>query len=173
MSTIVDKPTELNPADLIQCVGQSFNEQKVFPMSVLREPLQSERDKYKYSLMILSKAVERPEQFALFGIRADEIYIALDSTKIILAVFVVLDNNDLVKKMAENIGNEYMAMALTPDDEEGVPSNYYWDYKGKCISLKLRAYHKLFVTKIVPDNGFVTFYNCEPSSYLDFREEQK
>ena len=163
-SILVDKPTELNPADLIQCVGQSFNEQKAFPMQVFREPLQSELDKYKYSRMIFSKTVEKPGQFSLFGIPADEIYIAIDSAQTILAVFVVVDNNDLVKKMTAVFGEDYVAVALS-NGEEALPSSYLWDYKGKCVTLKLLAYQRVFVTTVRPDNGFVVFFNCEPSSY--------
>jgi hypothetical protein len=170
-SIFIDKPTELNPADLIQCVGQSLNEQKAFSTGILRDLLQSEQDKYKYSLMILSKTVERPRRFTLFGIPVDELHIGLDSADKILAVFVRLKNQDLVKKMEKAIGGEYVAVGVTPGDVEAPPSNYLWDYKGQCVSLTLYVNQRMFITEILPDDGLVTFSNCDPRSYMDIASQ--
>src|SRR5215213_10305924 len=76
---------ELNPADLIQCVGQSFHKQKAFAVSDFTDPVIKEDD---YSPMIISKTIKFPKKFRLFGIPLDELNIALDSADKILAVFV-------------------------------------------------------------------------------------
>ncbi|MGB8193232.1 MAG: hypothetical protein WCF67_14985 [Chitinophagaceae bacterium] len=161
----VGKPAELNPADLIQCVGQSFNQQKIFAVSDFTEPPVTIED--EYPLMIISKTIKNPKQFRLFGIPLDELHIGLDSTNKILAVFVRLKNKGLVKKKEKAIGDEYMAMSVTPADVEAPPSTYWWDYKGQCVSLRLYANQRMFITERLPDEGFVTFFNCDPNSYMD------
>jgi hypothetical protein len=157
--------TELNPADLIQCVGQSFYEQKAFAVSDFTDPVAREDD---YSLMIISKTIKFPKKFRLFGVPLDELNIALDSSDKILAVFVRLENQDLVKKMEKEIGDEYVAVGVTPEGVEAPPSTYGWDYKGKCVSLKLFANQRLFIREIPPDDGLVIFFNCDHRSYMDF-----
>jgi hypothetical protein len=166
---IVDNPTELNPADIIQCIGLSFSEQKVLSISDFTDSPNTVED--EYPLMIISKTIKNPKQFRLFGIPVDELHIGLDSADKILAVFVRLENKDLVKKMEKAIGDEYVASAITPGDVEVPPSTYLWDYKEKCVSLKLYTNLRMFITKILPNDGLVIFSNCEPSSYMDIASQ--
>lgn len=169
-SNIVYTPIDLNPADLIQCVGQSFNEQKAFSVSDFIDPPGTIED--KYPLTIISKTIKDPKQFTLFGVPVGELHIGLDSTDKILAVFVRLDNQDLVKKMEKAIGDEYLAGGVTPEGVDAPPSTYWWDYKGKCISLRLYANQRMFITEIPPDEGLLTFFNCDPSSYMDIASQK-
>ena len=162
-STSVDNPTELNPADLIQCIGQSFNEQKAF--SVIQFIDAPDTVKEEFLSKIVSKTIKNPEQFLLFGIRVDEIHIGLDSADKIVAIYVRLKNQDLVKKMEKAIGDEYMAMSVLPENVEAPPSKYWWDYKGNCVHLLLLANQRMFITEQLPDDGLITFYNCDPDSY--------
>jgi len=172
MSSIIGyNPIHLNPADLIQCVGQSFNEQKAFAVADFTEPPSTIED--DYGLVRIRKTLKNAKRFTLFGIPAKEIHLALDSADKILAVFVRLDNKDLVKKMEKAIGDEYMGISVTPGDVEAPPSYYLWDYKGNCVSLTLYANQRMFVTEIPPDDGLVTFFNCDPDSYMDFGEEKE
>lgn len=160
-----DKPIDLDPADLIRCVGQAFVEQKTFSDSDFTNPSSEDIDEYDPS--IISKTIKNPKQFTLFGITVDELHIGLDSTGKILAVYVRLPNHDLVKKMEKAIGDEYTAVGVTPDGVDAPPSTYWWDYYGKCVSLKLFANQRMFIREIPPDDGLVIFFDCDPRSYMD------
>src|SRR5215203_112462 len=120
-SMMLNTPVELDPADLIGCVGRSFNEQKAFAVSDFTDPVAKEDD---YSLMIISKTIKYPKRFRLFGISTQELNIALDSANKILAVFIKLENRNLVKKMEKAIGDEYVAVGVTPEGVEAPPSTY-------------------------------------------------
>lgn len=157
--------TELDPADLIQCVGQSFHEQKAFSVSDFKDPVSTIED--DYTLIIISKTIKHPKRFRLFGVAVKELNIALDSADKILAVFVRLQNQGLVKRMEKAIGDEYIASGVTPEGIDAPPSTYWWDYKGNCVSLKLYANQRMFITETLPDDGLVTFFNCDPRSYMD------
>jgi hypothetical protein len=164
--SMVHNPTELNAADLIECVGKSFNEQKVFASLSFREP--SSKEIEEYAPAIISKTLKTPRQYTLFGIPVDEVHLALDSQKKILAVFIRLDNQDLVKKMKKAIGDEYIAGGTALGEDEVIPHHYEWDYKGGCISLMLNAYGMMrYLPKILRDDGLVTFFNCDPGTYYD------
>ena len=156
---------ELNITDLVQCVGIPFDQQKVFDKSGFINPSKSVLD--KYILVLIKKSVKNPRQFTLFGIPADEIHFAMNSLNKILAVFVRLDNQDLVKKMEKSIGDKYMAAGASMADEDVPPSYYLWDYKGACVSLSIDAHKRLFVNERLPDDGVIIFFNCDPTSYLN------
>jgi hypothetical protein len=159
--------TPLDAADLIECVSQSFNSQNLFPLHSFTEP--SEKDREEYAPSILSKTLKNPRQYTLFDIPADEIHLALDSNQKITAVFIRLDNQDLVKKMEKAIGDEYIASGSALGEDEVIPHYYQWDYKGGCASLMLRAYGMMrYIPKIVRDDGLVTFFKGDPTTYMDF-----
>ena len=152
-------PRELNVADLYQCVGVHFDQQKVFDTSAIVDA--SVRDKEKYFPILVEKVIKNPQQYSLFGIPADEIYFALDSQQTTVGVFVRLDNQDLVKKMANAISDKYAAAGSYGD-----PFWYRWDYKDGCLGLELTKNKTQFIPKIVRDDGVVIFYNCDSWSYM-------
>lgn len=162
-SIIAHNPIDLNPADLIQCVGQSFNEQKALSVSDFSEPpITVEED---YGLRIISKTLRNPKQFTLFGVPVDQLHVGLDSSNKILAVYVRLKNQDLVNKMLKAIGDDCIAIGVTPENVEAPPSKYWWDYKGMCVSLLLYANRRMFITEKPPDDGLVTFLDCDSDIY--------
>lgn len=158
----IDSRTVLNPEDIIGCIGQPFNKQTLF--SVPDCTASSEEVKEEYFARIISKSLTNSKQFSLFGIPIDELHIGLDSSDKILAVYVRLKNEDLVKKMEQAIGEEYMGISIGA--ENAPPSSYYWDFKGKCVSLLLYANRTMFVTKRGPDDGLVTFSGCGMDHYI-------
>lgn len=160
-----DKPIDLDPADVIRCVGQSFVEQKTFSDSDFINS--SSKDIDDYDPNIISKTIKNPKQFTLFGVTVDELHIGLDNTGKILAVYVRLPNHDLVKKMEKAIGPEYVGVGVTPEGVDAPPSTYWWDYKENCVSLKLFANQRMFIKEIRPDDGLVIFFNCDHRSYMD------
>lgn len=160
-----DNPIDLNPADLILCIGQSFHNQNTFSVSDFTDSPGEVKDEYEPR--IISKTTKNPKQFTLFGLSVDEIHIGLDSSDKILAIYVRLENQDLVKKMEKAIGDEYVAVGVTPEGLEAPPSTYWWDYKGQCVSLKLYANQRMFIREIPAYDGLVTFFNCDPRSYMD------
>lgn len=152
-------PRELNIADLLQCVGVHFDQQKVFDTSTVVNA--SSHDKEKYFPVLVEKLIKNPQQYSLFGIPADEIYFALDSQQTTVGVFIGLDNQDLITKMAKAIPDEYIAAGLNEE-----PSYYLWEYKGGCVALELVKHQTQFIPKIVRDDGLVVFFNCNIVSYM-------
>jgi hypothetical protein len=152
-------PKELNIADLFQCIGVHFDRQKVFDTSAVIDA--SALDKEKRFPILVEKIVKKPQQYSLFGIPADEIYFALDSQKITVGVFVRLDNQNLVEKMASAIPGRYSAAG-----SDGDPFYYLWDYHDGCVALELTKNQIQFIPKIVRDDGLVIFFNCDAWSYM-------
>jgi hypothetical protein len=155
---------ELNPEHLVGWIEHSFSRQKMFTAADFMNA--AKKDEEAYFPLLISKTLKQPNKFTLFGIVVDELHIKLDTTGKVVAVFIVLDNQNLLDKMVENIGNEYMAAGVSVGDTS-TPYNYFlWDFKGGCVTLNLNAYKIQFKQKIVRDNGLIIFNNCNPLSYI-------
>lgn len=152
-------PRELKVADLFQCVGVHFDQQKVFDSSAVANA--SVRDKERHFPILVEKVIKNPQQYSLLSIPADEIYFALDSQQIIVGLFVRLDNQDVVKKMQEEIPGKHIAAG-----SDGDPFYYHWRYKSGCVALEVTKNQIQFIPKIVRDDVVIIFFNCDAWSYM-------
>ena len=112
--TPIDATRELNPQDLIECIGKSIQTQKIFPPNDLM--LASGKILETYLGTTIKRTLDRPRRYALFGIAIDELHITLDTLNKVTAILVRLENKNIVEKMKKEIGNEYMAASFGGDD---------------------------------------------------------
>lgn len=132
-----DQKQALNPADIITLIGEPFPHQKVFQLEDFSLP--STADAEEYFPILINKTLQKPERFSLFTIPINELYMKVDEHNTLVAIFIKLDNEDLVKKMEKAIGDEYMASGTGFSDEPITESHFLWDYKNGCVSLTLNA----------------------------------
>ena len=155
---------ELNSDDLISWIGRTVNDQKMFHTSDFTEA--SAVDSEAYFPLLISKTLKKPHRFTLFGIVINELHIRLDKQNRVVALFLKLDNQNLVDKMIKAVGDEYMASSVGVGDAPIPDSHYLWDFKGGCVSLNLNANKIQFKPKLVRDDGLIIFSNCDPLSYI-------
>lgn len=122
--SMTDSIRELNPSDLMQCLGQSAHSIKLFATDKMGPAANDDIERYFPRKITLS--VKNPGRFVIFGITVEEVHLKVSESDIMEAVFVQLDNQELVKKLTKLAGEDYIASGGSPGEDTSF-SYYSWD----------------------------------------------
>jgi hypothetical protein len=156
-------PKDLTIADVADLIGKIYSENSL--LSTPNITRVSEDQKFDYLPFEIDLGTNDPGQFLFLGIEVEEFYLKIDSANRITAIYITINNKDVVQKLTNVMGKYASATGSSFGDDVSL-SAYAWDYNGTCVDLQLNAYKLLQEDGGERNNARVIFNNCDMKSFL-------
>lgn len=160
---------DLSVNEMFGAIGQQISQNNIFKGVNITNPTDDVVE--DYFPFIVDRSLEFPRLFSFFGIEIEQLHFRLNSANQIQAIFIVVDNQDIVERLNNSIGLYKSAMGASIDPDNP-PSVYSWIYNGMCVGIELKAYGLQFGGMPVRKNtALIVFNNCDICSYMNIPQK--